>query len=177
MRFPRLPDGQRAYSIVERGDGVYYRLHQGVAGARLPHDLVHLVVERETGEDGGFWGAVAAGAVFGSMEHLSGRRRPHAQDRSAAAIGQRGPQLMRAELMAGLVEYVADHRITAPEQVRTAAREALSTLPDSSVDEPAVIKAGQALREAQERWARLVVGEELLVDWPESRRRGIKRRR
>lgn len=72
---------------------------------------------------------------------------------------------------------VADHRITAREQVRTAASEALSTLPDRSVDEPAVIKAGQALREARERWARLVVGEELLVDWPEPRRRGIKRRR
>lgn len=84
VTFPRLQDGSRAYSIVDQADGVRYRIHEGIAGADIPHDLVHFIVERETGEDGGFWGAVAAGAVVGSMEHVAGRRPPHARDRSTA---------------------------------------------------------------------------------------------
>src|SRR4051794_41170892 len=81
----RLADGQRAYSIVERSDGVRYRVHEGISGPETPHALVHLVVEHETAEDGGFWGAVAAGAVFGSMEHIDGRRPPHSAQHSNRA--------------------------------------------------------------------------------------------
>src|SRR3954454_15647721 len=64
VTFPRLPDGARSYSVVERPDGVRYRVFDGTATSRLPHDLGHLVVEREAGDHAGFWGAVAAGVVF-----------------------------------------------------------------------------------------------------------------
>jgi len=74
VTFPRLEDGARSYSIVERSDGVRYRVFDGTATSTLPHDLGHLIVERETDDHGGFWGAVAAGVVFASMEHLDGRR-------------------------------------------------------------------------------------------------------
>jgi hypothetical protein len=57
--------------VVERSDGVRYRVHQGRAGPELPHDAVHFVVEREMEEDGGFWRAIAAGAVFSSMERIA----------------------------------------------------------------------------------------------------------
>ena len=102
--FPRLPDGARGYCVVERGDGVRYRIWEGIARTELPHDLVHLVVERALRDDGGFWGAVADGAVFRSMEHLGGRRPPHARLLSDAAIRARGGRLQRAELLAGLVQ-------------------------------------------------------------------------
>lgn len=170
VTFPRLVDGRRAYSVVERSDGVRYRVNEGVAGPRIPHDLVHFLVERETGEDGGFWGAVAAGAVFDSMDHLDGRRPPHTRERSAAAIRARADRLQRAELMAGLVMRVADQRMSTTGQVRKAAREALSTVPDDTVDEPRVLAAATTLREYARRWAGLSAGEELVVDWPERRR-------
>ncbi|MCI2423720.1 hypothetical protein MOQ72_40575 [Saccharopolyspora sp. K220] len=170
VRFPRLADGRRAYSIVERADGVRFRVHEGVASSKIPHDLVHFVVERETGEDGGFWGAVAAGAVFKSMEHLDGRRPPHAAARSAAAILARSDRLHRAELMADLVDQVAEERITSAVQVRVIAREVLATLPDDRVDEQRVIAAAEALRQVAERWAALAPGDELVVDWPQKRR-------
>ena len=64
MTFPRLQDGARSYSVVERSDGVRYRVYDGTATSTLPHDLGHLIVERETGDHGGFWGAIAAGVVF-----------------------------------------------------------------------------------------------------------------
>jgi hypothetical protein len=169
--FSRLEDGSRAYSVVERSDGVRFRVDGGVAGAKLPHDLAHLIVERETGDDAGFWGAVSAGAVFRSMTHLGGRRPPHARDRSAAVLRERRDGLRRAELVVWLTERVARGGITSPQRVRAAVREALSTMPGASIDAERVIAAGRALREAERQWSRLRPGEEIVVEWPEPRSR------
>jgi len=171
VTFPRLADGARSYSVVERPDGVRYRVYDGTATSRLPHDLGHLVVEREAGDHEGFWGAVAAGVVFGSMEHLDGRRPPHARERSEAAMRGRSDGLRRGELMVWLAGRIAEQGVTSPERIRAAAREALSTFPGASVDADRVLAASRALREAEERWAALRPGEELVVDWPEHRPR------
>lgn len=169
MTFLRLPDGSRSYSVVERPDGVRYRVYDGTATSRLPHDLGHLVVERATGDHGGFWGAVAAGVVFASMEHLDGRRPPHARERSEAAMRERADDLRRGELMVWLTERVAHDGITEPQRVRAMAAEALSSFPDASVDAERVLAAASALRAAAERWAALSPGEELVEQWPERR--------
>jgi hypothetical protein len=164
--FTRAPDGTRASCVVERDDGVRYRVWQGVGRPELPHDLVHLLVELELRDDGGFWGAVADGAVFDSMEHLGGRRPPHARDRSAAAIRARKDRLQRAELMAGLVELLVADAITDERRVTLAARKHLSTLPDATVDVPAVLAAARKLRAAASMWSRSLPGDELVVHWP-----------
>jgi hypothetical protein len=155
--------------VVERPDGVRYRVYNGTATSRLPHDLGHLVVERETGDHGGFWGAVAAGVVFGSMEHLDGRRPPHARERSEAAMRERADGLRRGELMVWLTERVARDGVTAPQRVRAMAAEALSSFPEAHVDAERVLAAASALRVAGEHWAALSPGEELVERWPERR--------
>ncbi|MFD7923115.1 hypothetical protein ACFV3R_28335 [Streptomyces sp. NPDC059740] len=179
VEFPRLPDGRRAHCVVERSDGVRYRVREGVAGPKVPHDLVHLVVERETEEDGGFWGAVAAGAVFATMDHLDGRRPPHAARLSREVIRARAGtgRLQRAELMADLVERVLGRRIEDVARVRAAAAEVLATLPDARVDEERILAAAAALRETAAQWQRLAPGQALVVEWPEraDRRRGAGR--
>ena len=169
MTFPRLEDGARSYSVVERSDGVRYRVFDGTATSTLPHDLGHLIVERETDHHGGFWGAVAAGVVFSSMEHLDGRRPPHTAERSTATMRERRDDLRRAELMVWLTGRIAREGVTSPERVRAAAREALSTLPGASVDEHAVLAASRALRDAETCWAALSPGEELVMEWREDR--------
>ena len=169
MTFPRLTDGSRSYSVVERPDGVRYRVFDGTATSRLPHDLGHLVVERAIGDHGGFWGAVAAGVVFSSMEHLDGRRPPHARDRSEAAMRDRGDGLRRGELLVWLTEHVARDRVTDPQRVRAMAEEALPSFPEGQVDAERVLAAGRALQDAEERWASLSPGEELVEQWPERR--------
>jgi len=55
VTFPRLPDHERAWALVERDDGVVYRLYGSTAGPRLPHDIMHLVVERELRIKDGIW--------------------------------------------------------------------------------------------------------------------------
>jgi hypothetical protein len=171
VTFPRLADGKRSYSVVERSDGVRYRVHLGVAGPRLPHDAAHFVIDREMGEDGGFWGAVAAGAVFSSMEHIDGRRPPHAKERSEKAIRARSDRLQRSELMADLVERIVAEGITSTDGVAEVAEDVLSTLPDTRVDEVKVLAAAKAYQETARHWAALAPGDELVFDWPEKEHR------
>ena len=142
VTFPRLPDHQRAYALVERDDGVVYRRYGGTAGPRLPHDILHLVVERELRIADGIWGGIAAGAGF---------RRP----------GQ------RAELLADLVASAAALDRLTPGEIRRLAAVKLAVLPEADVDPAVIAAAARALQVEASRWARLRVGEELRYEWPD----------
>ena len=168
MTFPRLPDHERAHALVERDDGAVYRLYGGKVGPQLPHDIMHFVVERELQIRDGIWGGIAAGVIFDSMEHVSGRRPPHARERSKellASFHQRG---LRAELLANLVQCVACLDHPSDTQILTLAATRLSVLPDAdaNVEPNQIAAAAQALQVAAARWARLRVGEELSYEWP-----------
>ena len=168
VTFPRLPDHRRGYAVVERDDGAVYRLYGGLAGPRLPHDVRHFVVERELRITDGIWGGIAAGIVFSSMEHVSGRRPPHAGERSRELLaGFRQPGL-RAEALANLVERVATLEHPSDLQIMTLAATQLAVLPpaDAEVDPGQIAAAAQALQVEAARWARLRVGEQLSYDWP-----------
>ena len=169
VTFPRLPDHQHAYALVERDDGVVYRLYDGPAGPRLPHDIMHLVVERELAIRDGIWGGIAAGIVFESMRYVTGRRPPHVTERSRELIADFRTQLMRAEVLANLAGCVAalDHPTT--DQIRRLAGMKLAVLPDPAVDLAAIAAAASALQVEASRWARLRVGEELSYEWPRTR--------
>ena len=190
VTFPRLPDHERAYALVERDDGAVYRLYGGPAGRPLPHDIRHLVVERELHIPDGIWGGIAAGLVFDSMQHISGRRPPHPRRRSAKLLATPrpralraeppanfGPRALRAEALASFVEGVAglDHPSAA--QILTLAATRLSVFPDGEVDPSAVAAAAQALQVEAARWARLRVGEELTYEWPRTRHAALSRAR
>jgi hypothetical protein len=139
VTFPRLPDHQRAYSLVERDDGVVHKLNGGVAGPGLPPDIVHLVVERELHIRDGIWGGIAEGVVFSSM---------------------------RAELLADLVATTAALDDPTPDRIRELAAIKLAVLPDAEVDPAVIAAAARALQVEAARWARLRVGEHLDYDWP-----------
>jgi hypothetical protein len=166
VTFPRLPDHVRAYGLVERDDGAVYRLYGDRAGRPLPHDIRHLVVERELHIRDGIWGAIAAGLVFGSMQHISGRRPPHARERSAEQLAGFAERGLRAEALASLVEGVAGLDHPSASQIKALATARLSVLPDPDVDPAVIASAAMALQVEAARWARLRVGEELSYDWP-----------
>ena len=167
VTFPRLPDHERAWALVERDDGVVYRLYGGTAGPRLPHDIMHLVVERELRIKDGIWAGIAAGVVFDSMQHVSGRRPPHAAERSKALLHEFREQGLRAELLADLVSCAATLDPMTLDKIRRLAAHKLSVLPECRAVDPVVIAvAARALQVEAARWARLRVGEELSYDWP-----------
>jgi hypothetical protein len=139
--FPRLPDHERAYALVERDDGVVYRLYGGTAGPRLPHDIMHLVVERELRIKDGIWAAIAAGV----------------------APDQPG---LRAELLADLVSSAAAPDTMTQDKIRRLAADKLAVLSGKEVDPVVIAAAARALQVEAARWARLRVGEELTYEWP-----------
>jgi hypothetical protein len=178
VTFPRLADHQRGYAVVERDDGVVYRMDGFTTmGSDLPHDVRHLIVERELRVTDGIFGAIAAGTVWTSMHHLRGRRPPHAADRSDQLKRAQRNRVMRAELLANLVEAVAVLDSPSADEIQRIARMKLSVVPvvEPGQDPADVIAmpppgvlaaAASALQVEAARWARLRVGEELVYEWP-----------
>lgn len=141
VTFPRLPDHERAWALVERDDGVVYRLYGGTAGPRLPHDIMHLVVERELRIKDGIWAGIAAGEPC-------------------------PPLGLRAGLLADLVSSAATLDTMTLDKVKRLTADKLSALPGTEVDPVVIAAAARALQVEAARWARLRVGEELSYDWP-----------
>jgi hypothetical protein len=171
VTFPRLPDHQRAYALVERDDGVVYRLYGGMAGSRLPHDIMHLIAERELRIRDGIWAGIAAGVVFESMCHVSGRRPPHAAEHSRELIRRFRQQGLRAELLADVVAAAAALETMTQDKIRQLTRDKLAVLAptelaDAEVEPVLIAAAARALQVEAARWARLRVGEELSYEWP-----------
>jgi hypothetical protein len=186
VTFPRLADHQRGYAVIERDDGVVYRMDGfSVMGPDLPHDIRHLIVERELRVSDGIFGAIAAGTVWTSMHHMRGRRPPHSTDRSEQLKRTQRGRVMRAELLANLVEAVAVLDDPSPDAIRRIAQAKLSVVP---VTEPgldpadviampspaALATAARALQVEAARWARLRVGDELVYEWPRANQASVR---
>jgi hypothetical protein len=178
VTFPRLADHQKGYAVVERDDGVVYRMDGfTVMGTDLPHDVRHLIVERELHISDGIFGAIAAGTVWTSMHHLRGRRPPHSAEVSRQLKAAQRNRVLRAELLANLVEAVAVLDDPSPREITRIARMKLSVVPlvEPGADPAEVIAmpppevlaaAATTLQVEAARWARLRVGEELAYEWP-----------
>src|SRR5215203_4109502 len=98
-----MVDHRPVETVVERDDGVVFAMRGAGGGAELPHDLVHALVEIALGIPDGIWGCVADGVVWNSMRHVSGRRPPHAAERSARLKKERAAAVGGAESVADLV--------------------------------------------------------------------------
>jgi hypothetical protein len=79
-------DERRYATVVVRDDGITLFVPSCDQPTWLPHDLAHYVVERALGLTHGFWGSIAAGAVFPGMKVLAGRQAPHAAARSREVL-------------------------------------------------------------------------------------------
>ena len=151
MTFVRMADRRPVETMVDRDDGVVYAMRAAGGGPDLPHDLVHALVELELGVPDGIRGSVADGVVWGSMRHVSGRRPPHAAERSARLQKERGDRIMAAEHLADAVI-----RLARGEDVR----------PGPGVAGPDLQRAAAALAAAEREWAALQPGERWVLSWP-----------
>ena len=154
MTFERMADRRPVETLVERDDGVVFRMRGAGGGADLPHDLVHALVEQSLQVTDGIWGCVADGVVWNSMRHVSGRQPPHAAERSDRLKKERAASIQAAERLADLVGRLArggevlpgetSHAGQTPEALRAAATD---------------------LSAAASRWAALAPGATWTVDW------------
>jgi hypothetical protein len=172
---------QRKYeTLVRRDDGVLLSVQSPDRPASLPHDIAHYLVERELKLERGFWGSVAAGAVFGGMHVISGRRSPHAEDRSKAAMKAAGQQLTVAEIYVSVMQSVVrDGKEGDWPAVRARLDEAWRPFrgPRWPVSAEEALRVCQALREAETQWQALPVGQSITVTWQVQTNKGTQRMR
>ena len=166
VTFPRLPDHQRAYALVERDDtGSSTGCTEGWPDRGLPHDIMHLVAEHELRIRDGIWAGIAAGVVFESMCHVSGRRPPHAAERSATCCTASFQQGLRAD--SSPTWCPASRPWTpVPGQDQAADPGKTSVLPDTGTGPGRDRRRRAGSAGGAARWARLRVGEELSYEWP-----------
>lgn len=172
LRLTRL-DERRYETLITRRDGVTYVVRGIGHMATIPHDLAHFAVERGLGVRQGFWGSVADGAVFGSLTYVSGRRKPHAAERSKQVLKDNQGRLTEIEVLVGLFNQAFEEGL-GPEspELRERLRRYVWTPPGHrprtfSDAEIAAVCAGW--REMLERWPKLPVGGTMELVWPESR--------
>jgi hypothetical protein len=136
--------------------------------ALLPHDLAHFVVEQDLALRWGFWGCVAAGAMFPGMTVVSGRKRPDAAARSQAALQRAKRWGTEAEVLVNAMLTIARENLDGHWPAAYSAlrrvwrpREPSRELPNA--DE--VRRIAVALREAERQWQALEVGQRVTVVW------------
>ncbi|MEV4618520.1 hypothetical protein AB0J74_07430 [Asanoa sp. NPDC049573] len=166
VTFERPPDHVWGSILIERDDKVVYRMNAGPITGAIPHDLVHFTIEDAMRLPDGIWAAIAGGVVFKSMTHQSGRRPPHAADRSAALIRAYRDRIQHAELLGGFVEAAAAKPAADLAKLTTqwfASRPADAPPPDQARSAVAALHAAEA------RWREIPVGGTLTLDWPAHR--------
>jgi hypothetical protein len=156
-------------ALATRDDGVTVSVPVFGPLQPIPHDLAHFVIEHEMELRDGFWGSVAAGAVFGGMRIVRGRRRAHAADRSKEIIASNGPAIGLAEQMVTALMGVVEGGgmpLNPP-------LSAHSQTPRCYGDFVALVnRLAPPVRQMIDRWKSLPIGGTLAVEWAESSRRG-----
>ena len=97
---------ERPSIIAVRDDGVTLRVRAPDRKFSPPHDLIHLIVEKGMRLQRGFWGSIAAGAKFASVEVIDGRQKPGANERSAQVVKANASHLSEAEMIVGAFQKV-----------------------------------------------------------------------
>jgi hypothetical protein len=174
ITFTRL--GERTYSTVAvRDDKVIVQVPGFDRPTWLPHDLAHYIVEHRLGLKQGFWGRVAAGAIFPGMKVLEGRQPPHAAGHSRAAVREFPRIGTEAEVLVAFFAEIAQQQLERDwplaqkklRQVWQADQPGNNLLGHSEVRQVCL-----ELRDFQQQWQALAVGQSLTVVWLYTKTRG-----
>jgi hypothetical protein len=166
ITFTRL-DERLVETTVTREDGAVLATRSPGATDRLPHDLIHYVVERELGLDDGLWGRIASGVTYPNFRALrqpTAKRRPRARKRKAKRKG-----VLEAEVLAWIFHDIWDG--TAEREwgtIRAFLDSIWSPRTRSRADElepETIARVCEALDRTEAAWKRVPFGGELRVEW------------
>jgi hypothetical protein len=147
--------------------------------ARMPHDLLHLVVERELGLRCGIFGQLAAGGTAGTFHMVPPQAgSDRATSRRRRELAKRGSRLLREGRRESAVSEHATYVCQTEWLARTARREAGAGTParrsdggprggDDVLSEERLDRICEWLDELSAKWAGLGIGESLTVAWPD----------
>jgi hypothetical protein len=106
--FTRAARGSTVVTLHRR-DGVVVELPGYDRKYRVPHDLAHLVTERELGLADGVFGSIASGGMFSNMRVVAGKPRHDAAARSKRLLDANKRSLGMAEVLAGALHDDVEH--------------------------------------------------------------------
>jgi hypothetical protein len=161
--------GTRYHSTLVRRDGVTVRLEGGsynkLGGPvrRVPHDVVHRIVEHHFGLDAGLWGVLAGGGIVQNASFAEGRLPPNAIRRATAMTDRVGEPLRQAEV---LVRAVADLSLEGRPYDLDRLRVACGDrwwLPTTTAD--ALRTVQDELQDAARTWDALAADEPFAMTW------------
>ena len=153
--FRRLSDRQYGIGLIrdgvrDVGDDVAVRIAPG--DTRVPHDLVHFIVEEQAGLKLGIFGQCAAGGDVGGFFRSSGGKRGNTRQakRSRRLGGVGRPEVGRSEQLAGFARDGSIDPEVDQAQVSPTLRDAINA----------------RLSEILTHWRSVPVGGELVLQWP-----------
>ncbi|MDE5444710.1 hypothetical protein GWG65_25335 [Bradyrhizobium sp. CSA207] len=151
---------ERPTIIAVRDDGVSLRVIGPDRKFSPPHDLIHFIVEKGMHLQRGFWGSIAAGAKFSSMEVIDGRQKPRANERSIQIIKANEHFLSEAEAIVGAFQTTL-HDVAPDEEalwrlLRTRGRKFEGAL---------IHPTWAQLVSFREQWEELSVGRAIRLEW------------
>ena len=164
IEFHRLPGGYCSQAV--RDDGVTVHVPGFDRKHTVPHDLAHFAAEHGCGVARGFWGSVAAGAMFGGMKVLAGRRPPHAAERSRRVIRANAAEIGVAEGLAESVFQAYEKDLSSEEAAGILARHWSAIRADPCPYGPEALSAAWTLlTDLAERWADTPPGAGMTLAW------------
>ena len=165
----RRANERQSFAVVRRDDRVSLRVPGYGPALPLPHDLAHYVVERELRLWQGFWASVAEGCVFPGMQHLAGRRRPHAEEHSRALLRANSSYITHAEVVVGALLAIVERTLDRDPQRGLsvlAAAQSVCVVGAYPLDAAGLRNVCAELCAMTDRWQEVSIGGTLAVTWP-----------
>lgn len=146
----------------------------------MPHDLLHLIVEKEIGLRRGIFGQIAAGGNAGTFHAIaSASENKREAARIRRKVARRGEKLLREgrdeSALSERVAYVCLNewlsRSTDPNRrklaVQSSAQKKQVNDDDDSLTGEVLDRVCASLDQASARWASLEIGESFSISWPD----------
>jgi hypothetical protein len=156
--------GERDRVYVRRSDGSETSWEFATYGEGLPHDLVHLVVERDFGVRDGFWGRVNRGVAPGRITEEASRA--GGKDKFAGFGSDRRELFIAEALAAAVAGYRPDLDDAARHAQLVAAYASVGLPAPASLTVAALGETARRLRELQVQWKALVPKGTLELEFP-----------
>ena len=168
VEFRRTGDRRYAVTILRLGHPALEMNPAPGYDPLMPHDLIHLVVERELGLRQGIFGQLAAGGTAGTFHAV---RSPGVSTRDAArarrALATRGGKLLRQGRADSLMSEEAADICRRAWMARARGGKGL-VAGGGPVSADQLARVCDQLDDLSAEWSRLKVGQALVVHWPGS---------
>lgn len=184
IQFRRTGERRYAVTILISGQSVLEMNPAPGYDPRMPHDLLHLVVESELGLRHGIFGQISAGGNAGTFHPVPSHHEGHREaSRRRRGIAKRGEKLLREGRREAAVSEHATYiclsewlaRTAQPQRRKQPGRRSTRPVPPAN-DRPTAAEAltedrlnriCDRLDKLSAEWMRLEIGGALTVIWPD----------